>query len=153
MSSDDHPSFLVVIIDAKGSAWKNQEKLASDLKVRKDDFVKSLLIFLNAYILLHRRNRLLIISRNSSTSKFIFPASESIQGSPDFIPTPDIISKSIIESFFNDSESSSSTGSQLPDVPGKASIAQALSKALCGEYLRSVATLAFVFLTSYLSQR
>jgi len=129
--SDEHPSFLVVILDTKASAWKNQEKLASDLKIRKEDFIKSILIYLNAYILLHRRNRLLVIARNSDSSKIIFPSptSESSTFNPDFLPTPDIVNKRIIESVFEESSSCSS------DQPGskKSSIAQALSKALCGE--------------------
>jgi len=128
--SDEHPSFLVVILDTKASAWKNQEKLASDLKIRKEDFIKSILIYLNAYILLHRRNRLLVIARNSDSSKIIFPTpTESSNFNPDFLPTPDIVNKRIIESVFEESSACSS------DQPGskQSSIAQTLSKALCGE--------------------
>lgn len=123
MSSDEHPSFLVVIIDAKGSAWKNQDQLASDLKIRKEDFIKSLLIFLNSYILLNRRNHLLVISRNSYSSKTVFPPLElSSSSKQEFIPTPDVVMRSIIESVFEESSSS---------VGRKSSIAQALSKAMC----------------------
>lgn len=133
MSSDEHPSFLVVIVDGKSSAWKNQEKLASDLKVKKEDFIKSLLIFLNTYILLHKRNHLLIISRRSTSSATIFPSGESGSRSSDFVPSPSEVSRCVVEGLFDDPTPHSDTTSSS-DVTHSSSMSQAFSKALCGKW-------------------
>eukprot|EP01084_Bolivina_argentea_P190049 326710_1 len=68
---EDEASFLVAIIDCHPTYWYNstadqKNQLAADV------FINSVLVFLNAFLTLHRGNKLAVIGINPKISKLIY---------------------------------------------------------------------------------
>ena len=62
MSDDINPSLLVIVVDADFDAWAQRALNRIDTQVTYADMVSALIVFCNAYILMHRQNRLCILA-------------------------------------------------------------------------------------------
>jgi hypothetical protein len=127
LSNNDYdPSFLIIIIDSNTIAWNKHEKNKNDLKITYDALIKDLILFCNAYSLLHRQNRLMIISRHRSSIEVVFPSKciNVADREPNYFSTPSKLAKSLKDHLSNLQAEG--------DLSSKSTIAQALTHSLCG---------------------
>lgn len=161
--NDIHPSLLITIVDCNPIAWQLRRKntptpssSSSPFLVPFNDFLRTFIIFLNAYVLMHRRNQLVVISSQQRGSNVIYPRrigptssskdestnSSGLANADDsFVPVmhtlPSIIASKLIDavsdSTFTSAPSlpSSSTSSAGATQLKTSSLSQALSTALC----------------------
>lgn len=136
---NESDTFLSIIIDVDPKAWEHRDKSRSEKQICLNDFIKSLVLFCNAFCMMQRRNRLLVLGNHPDGVRQIYPKEDcNIVNSNDLIPTshdlPGQLSAGIIAaaSYIEKVDGeflSMSTGKLIP----KSSLANVLSTVLCGE--------------------
>ena len=81
MSSSNIPSFLILVVDVDFYSWTelhdNAPASSSAHRSSFTELLKNLIIFINAYQLLHRKNQLVVLSFSSASSEVIYPDARS----------------------------------------------------------------------------
>lgn len=117
-SIEEVPSLLVLIIDTNPLYWSTSSFPFKSL-------LESVLLFINSYLLLHRRNRLVVIASHHNKSKILFPTSSSVDttGSAEQFGKVDTQIVDELQKLVT----------ETPDVvdKSKSSIASAISRGLC----------------------
>lgn len=134
--ADVNPSFLVLSIDIEAPVVDiptSNSSLSiknSSTTLDVNDFIRQIVTFSNAYCLMHRRNRLVILGNHLDKVHVIFPDLETQDSTQDkFIPIlhklPSIIVTNILK-ILNHASNESKVA--------KSTIVNALSIALCGMF-------------------
>lgn len=73
----DCNSVLVVILDCDVAFWSTRKKEIESTPelISYEEIVEQIMLFMNAYLMLHARNRLAFIANHPTSSKFLFPRS------------------------------------------------------------------------------
>jgi len=121
MSGQQKPQCLVVILDTNAEAWK----LASH---SFDSVLESLLSFLNAFAILHQRNRIAVISSGCDRGQMLYPSKEDPSPRSNMTLIPTVVAG--LKKIFGGAEESNSAASSK--------LSSAIALALC--YLQSMDT-------------
>jgi len=119
MSGQQKPQCLVVVLDTNAEAWK----LASH---SFDSVLEALLSFLNAFCILHQRNRIAVIASGCNGSQMLYPTKE------DPSPRSNML---LIQTVVGALKNLFKTAGE-PDPAASSKLSSAISLALC--YLHSV---------------
>lgn len=131
MDSDEN--FLILLVDVSQLHWRSQSKE----RINFNDVVKNIIVFSNAYVLMNRRNKLMICAYHPEGSKTIFPilSNGGLKGdAEDFVPTDYVLQKTIADGLLGHvSLERSTTETPIGDCSrsSKCTLANVLSKALC----------------------
>jgi transcription initiation factor TFIIH subunit 3 len=141
---DVNPSLLVIVVDADFDSWKSREASCFETQLKYHEMVASLVIFCNAYVLMHRQNRLCILASSPSGCIQIYPRRSLVNygqegntppGEDDFVPLGHVLSTIITEGLLRPSivENISALISPAMEkgVSSSSSLSRAFSKALC----------------------
>lgn len=91
----DHPSFLFIVIDLDSllHGLNLQKARQSDTKISLSFIISSLQLFCCSFSLLHRENRLCVLSYSSSSVDFIYPSiNDSATEEISFKASPNLLS-------------------------------------------------------------
>lgn len=77
--TDSVSSVLVVILDCDVAFWsaRHKEIESAPELISFGEMVEQIMLFMNAYLMLHARNRLAFIANHPTSSKFLFPRSNA----------------------------------------------------------------------------
>jgi transcription initiation factor TFIIH subunit 3 len=73
--TEDDISLLVVIVDVNAHEWANRKKSAKQIDFAT--FFEHLFIFINAYLMTQKYNRIAVIQTNPKESTFLYPPAQS----------------------------------------------------------------------------
>lgn len=147
-SMDDvNPSFLTLIVDCKGlaSLWQLQADGSCSSKTVAD-LVRTLVLFLHSYMLLHRDNHVCVVAANISSKRersssggrndyeVLFPP-PSANGC--FVPSSvhaltEVVNAGMVRCIGKEQEAAASAALEVP-AEACASVARPLSMILCGK--------------------
>jgi hypothetical protein len=137
MAHDHHASFLVVILDIDPAIWKHRSLFLQDHDLLLTDAVKELIIFCNAYALLHRRNKIAILGNHPNKVERIFPV-ENPSSLDDFIPVMHQLGEIVAENTFKYAsydklETPIGEDYERKAAPSASNLSNALSMSLCSK--------------------
>eukprot|EP00611_Tribonema_gayanum_P027229 TRINITY_DN6666_c0_g1_i1.p1 TRINITY_DN6666_c0_g1~~TRINITY_DN6666_c0_g1_i1.p1 ORF type:complete len:310 (+),score=26.77 TRINITY_DN6666_c0_g1_i1:73-930(+) len=134
---DEDPSLLVVVFDASQGAWAAKDALAAQGSTvgTFQGTLEAMMVFLQSYLLMHRRNDIAVVACGEAGSRMVFPT-PAIEKDNVSLATGGVSSKRVQSCIVDGlrelmSASACGTASVQPAVPSKAPIAKALSQALC----------------------
>lgn len=128
---DSVPSLLVLIVDSDEAGWRQRSQNCLNTQIVYDELVSAVVVFCNAYLLMHRNNRLVVLSAYSGGCKQIYPrpGRDSLEPLPHTFPQ--ILASGLLDPKVTSKMSSADDASNHKSTNGSASIAMCLSKALC----------------------
>ena len=86
MDDSEMISLQIIILDTNALLWNLRSKLHDEALLCLDNILRCLVIFCNSHSLMHRSNRLCIISQNENRVHVIYPRIEG-KSCDDFIPS------------------------------------------------------------------
>ena len=124
MSSDDvYPSFLTVFIDCVGIRQTFSESNIASV-------VKSLVLYIHSYVLLHRQNQICVICNSEDGHVIVFPAKEA---SGNFLPnTVNELLTTVNDGLMNELVAKKAS-TDVAHGPKEVSLTNPISRALCCE--------------------
>jgi hypothetical protein len=155
------PTFLILVVDIDHRSWTARSLAESadgaqsssigssaPRNINFEEFMKSLIIFINSYLLVHRQNRLAVLSYSSSSANVVFPDENSLaapSSKDSFIPTHHLVGKAVTEKLINAFYSSadatetvamngtSALSASTPPALVSNQVASCLARAMCSE--------------------
>ena len=145
---NQQPTFLTIIIDVNPVAWQKRGEQGTTEQITLNDMIKSIVVFANAYTMMNRNNKLLVLGNHPLGVKRIFPDIQAM--SPEmittfskhqndmFIPVPTELSWTLAQNLLTVTAISSLNGEDIKyddetdESECKYTLANALSVALCG---------------------
>jgi hypothetical protein len=146
------PSLLAIIVDTDPISWQLRGQFGAETALNFSDAISQVIVFCNAYALLHRSNRILVIANNPKKTVLIYPkrCDEKEIGQQDvqrkhstsednLIPIvhkmQSLITHGLLESIAEtkDLNHSPAIAKELNNIERKSSLAQSFSLALCGK--------------------
>jgi hypothetical protein len=157
--SVDAPSLLVIVVDVDCRCWDAHVAespvavaggvAAASHRIGFEDAVKSLVVFINSYLLMHRQNKLAVLSYSAESADAIFPSAANPAASSTkdmFTPTQHLISEVVAEGLLRAHYSSSpqtedeslnsknvSDAVGVPSRSDRRALSSCLSRAMCSE--------------------
>jgi len=144
---DVNPSLLVVVVDVDFEGWAQRGRSCLETQVTYAELVASLVIFCNAYVLMHRHNRLCVLASHTGASGGclqIYPrrniadiatadsSTNQVTTCDDFVPLGHLLSSLLGEGLLQPalSQGIASAAGKEENV-SSAALSSALSKAVC----------------------
>jgi transcription initiation factor TFIIH subunit 3 len=131
--NDLDASIYVVIVDVHPELWRLRSAVGGETLSRFEDVVRSAIVFTNAYLLMHRENKVCVIANHPGGSEVVYP-SGGVVGADTMVPASHVLCGLITDELVrirnkkipeSESESDMKKESLSPGLP------QALSMALC----------------------
>lgn len=153
------PSLLVLIVDVDYTAWETHANppvvmgarsspANGQLRIDFEQMIKSLIVFVSSFLLVHRQNKLAILAHSSVSSEIIYPTEQashiSSHGDP-FTPPHHIVNGVVADGLLRAYYASSPTSSvsdepvKVESVPSDSSskksvtVSGSLARALCSK--------------------
>lgn len=138
------PVFLSIIIDTDPIEWEKRARIGGDQQITLNDLVKCMVIFCNAFSLMHRKNKILLLGNHPDGVHKIFPPSSD--KSANFFEEdltlisasqslPIAVAKGLLQSgnydHIDDVNASSSSSSSSKTKTQQSTLVNALSISLC----------------------
>lgn len=78
---------LVLVVDTNPTSWTSKDDVKNEpIGFHFQSIVQQLLIFINAYLLLHRANQIVVIASHHDTSDFLYPSAVDPANDPEDDP-------------------------------------------------------------------
>jgi len=119
---DAHASVSVIVVDVHPEIWQLRADYGEDSHARFEDMLSSLIVFCNAYLLLHRDNKLCIIANHPAGAEVVYPR---VRDAGNMSPPAHLLGPLLAERLLELHKMPSTEGAFVPSFP------QALSTALC----------------------
>lgn len=132
-SPGDAAGLQVVILDTDALLWGLRAKLGDDALVDLNKVVRCLVVYCNTFALMHRLNRVCVVSQNDLNVRVLYPRRSTCY-SDTFCPISDfneVVTSEVLKEYVDNISISMKTG--VVNRKSTATLSQALSKALCSK--------------------
>ena len=142
MMDDTNPHLLTIVVDVDFASWKARKDSCPESCILYQELVSSLIIFCNAYCLMHRQNRLCVLAALPDSCIQIYPRRKIVKGvsgeetivHDDFVPLghllPSIIASGLLDPILLKSIEQNNTSIASDSITSDG-LSKALSKGLC----------------------